>query len=296
MANTQQQAARSPQDYLDSLEIGKKAVMAGETERGIEIYQSILEVYPDNKIARERIRKLGARPEIKPPKLSKKRLAPIEKVKDLMVNADSGKSLEALSGLEELVPQFPRDSVLYFLMGNIQQELGRVTASVASYERSIELNPRYSDTHMNLGRSYFSLRNLKQARASLEKAVELDRRNHLAFYHLGLLNEELAEVDFAIESYFRALRIAPDHPDSNNNLGKIFLVREEPKRASKLFEKAISSNRKHTQALVNLGIAQSRLGLNQEAIESLSKALDLQPNHSEAIDLLEKLPKKVGNA
>ena len=178
-------------------------------------------------------------------------------------------------------------------MGNIQKELGRVTASINSYEKSVELNPRYSETHLNLGRSYLSLRNFTQAQNSLEKAIELDRRNYLAFYNKALLHEELGDIDGAIESYLRALRIEPNHAESNNNLGKIFLLRDEPKRASKLFDRAISFDGKHTQALINQGEALSKLGMLDEAIVHLSQALILQPKNSEAADLLDTLQHQV---
>ena len=238
MKGLPKQRVQPPIDTLDSLEIGKKAILSGETEKGIEIYQSILEVYPDNKVARERVRKLGVRPSFKPPKLSRKRSAPLEKIKSLKEIADSGKTLEALNALEELVPQFPRDAVLYFMIGNIQRELGRIRASVESYEKSVELNPKYSDAYLNLGRSFLELRNLGQSKNSLEKAIEIDRRSYLAYYYLGILNEEAEEIDLAIENYLRALRLEPNHPKSNNNLGKIFLSRKEFQRAHKLFERA----------------------------------------------------------
>ena len=241
MTGLSELAASAPLDALNALENGEKAILAGETEKGIEIYQSILEIYPDNKVARERVRKLGVRPSIKPPKLSRKRSASPEKIKSLMAVADSGNTLGALRGLNELIQQFPRDSALYFLIGNIQRELGRISASVESYEISVDLNPKYSDAHLNLGRSYFELRDLEQSSISLEKAIELNRRNYLAFYYLGVLKEEVRETDSAIENYLRSLRIKPDHPESNNNLGKILLDRQEFQRADKFFARAKAS-------------------------------------------------------
>ena len=130
---------------------------------------------------------------------------------------------------------------MYFLIGNIQRELGRISASVESYEISVDLNPKYSDAHLNLGRSYFELRDLEQSSISLAKAIELNRRNYLAFYYLGVLKEEVRETDSAIENYLRSLRIKPDHPESNNNLGKIFLDRQEFQRADKFFARAKTS-------------------------------------------------------
>ena len=90
----------------DALKVGMDAISSGDLEKGLEVYQSILEVEPDNKLVRERIRKLGARPSIKAPKLSKIRLAPRAKVENLMEMAESGKGLAALYDLIELLPQF----------------------------------------------------------------------------------------------------------------------------------------------------------------------------------------------
>ena len=82
----------------EALKIGRAAVEAGNLDKGLEVYQSILEIDPDNKLVRERIRKLGARPAIKPPKLSRIRLAPLSKVEELINAADSGRFLAVLGG------------------------------------------------------------------------------------------------------------------------------------------------------------------------------------------------------
>ena len=120
----------------EALKVGMDAISSGDLEKGLEVYQSILEVEPENKLVRERIRKLGARPSIKPPKLSKIRLAPRAKVESLMEVAESDRCLAALYDLNELLPQFPRDFILYFLKANMLHELGRTKESVANYERS----------------------------------------------------------------------------------------------------------------------------------------------------------------
>ena len=267
----------------EALKVGMDAISSGDLEKGLEVYQSILEVEPDNKLVRERIRKLGARPSIKPPKLSKIRLAPRAKVESLMEVAESDRCLAALYDLNELLPQFPRDFILYFLKANMLHELGRTKESVANYERSIELNSRYSPAHLNLGCRYKDTGSLEAATESFERAIELDRKNFMAFYHLAMLKQEEGEADSSIENYLRALRICPDHADSNNNLGKAFLDRKQSARAVKLFERAIESQPEFTDAYANLGIAYKDLGLIDEAKQNLEKALVLNPVHVEAL-------------
>ena len=273
----------------EALKVGMDAISSGDLEKGLEVYQSILEVEPENKLVRERVRKLGARPSIKPPKLSKIRLAPRPKVESLMEVAESGRCLAALYDLNELLPQFPRDFILYFLKANMLHELGRTKESVANYERSIELNSRYSPAHLNLGCRYKDTGSLEAATESFERAIELDRKNFMAFYHLAMLKQEEGDADSSIENYLRALRICPDHADSNNNLGKAFLERRQGARAVKLFERAIESQPEFADAYANLGIAHKDLGLIDEAKQNLEKALALNPDHVEALQMHNEL-------
>ena len=127
------------------------------------------------------------------------------------------------------------------------------------------------------------------ATESFERAIELDRKNFMAFYHLAMLKQEEGDADSSIENYLRALRICPDHADSNNNLGKAFLERRQGARAVKLFERAIESQPEFTDAYANLGIAYKDLGLIDEAKQNLEKALALNPVHVEGLKLHNEL-------
>ena len=274
---------------LKSLAIGDLAVNEGNIEKGLGIYQSILEIEPDNKEARERVRRLGYRPAVKPPKLEVKRSAPIEKIKELMVLADSDRALAAMFGLKELLPQFPRDFILHYLKGNLERELDRIKDSIESYKESIQLNDRYSPTHLNLGLSYQDLDRQEDAISAFERAIEVDRRNYKAFYQMASLWLKRGDVDNAIEYYFRCLRICPDHVESNNELGEIFLNQKQTARATTLLERVIKTNPENAKAHFNLGIAYIRLGDPGRALEHLEKVIILEPENSEACSLLRSL-------
>ena len=275
-------STQGPDLVFETLRMGKNAIKEGNLEKGLEIYQSVLELDPDNKVARKRIRELGRRPAIKPPKLNRKRMAPSEKVSPFLILADSGRSLAALNGIEELLQQYPRDPSLYYLVGNLQREVGRFRDSVVSYQKSIELRPRFSDVHLNLGCSFEDLGDLESALLSYRKAIQLDRRNFLAFYNTALLEKSAGRIDAAIDSYQRALRVNPDHAESNNNLGNIFRENNQTSRAIKLFERAIEVKPDYAEAYNNLGMALKEVGFNEQADIRFLKAVEKKPRFAEA--------------
>ena len=92
-----------------------------------------------------------------------------------------------------------------------------------------------------------------------------------------------------IEYYFRCLRICPEHVESNNELGEIFLNQKQTARATTLLERVIKTNPENAKAHFNLGIAYRRLGDPGRALEHLEKVTLLEPENSEACSLLRSL-------
>ena len=96
-------------------------------------------------------------------------------------------------------------------------------------------------------------------------------------------------MDSAIENYLRALRIKPDHAESNKYLGAIFLETGQTQRAVKLLDRAIETNPDCHEAYCNLGVAHKRLEEYEDAIKCLEKALELCPDQIAAVKALDEL-------
>ncbi len=267
---------------VEGLKAGESAILSGQLGKGIEIYQSILEIEPGNQTARKRIRDLGRKPLVVPGRSTKKHMAPVDEMKTLMVLADTGQCLAAKLGLEKLIPQYPGDATLHFVMGNVERSLGRLQESILHYIDSINLNPRFSDAHLNLGCSYEGLGRVEQAIQHYEKAIEHDRRNFLAFHHLASIHYSLGNADQAIEGYLRALRVNPMHVNSNNRLGDIFRDLGQHERAMKLYQLALDAEPECVDALNGLGSTLRLKGSKAQAIEQFRRVLALRPNDAYA--------------
>ncbi len=89
----------------------------------------------------------------------------------------------------------------------------------------------------------------------------------------------LAEAE---KIYVQILAIQPDHFDSRQLLGAIFLQRGNHTEALRHIELALKRSPDNVFVLNNHGIALERLGQFQEALASLDRAIVLRPDHAEA--------------
>jgi protein O-GlcNAc transferase len=87
----------------------------------------------------------------------------------------SGKFAEGIALCHELLRTMPYDPPLYLVMAYAQAQLGSFDASIAAYERAIELHPAYAvDAYRNIGIIQLHQGSFDRAAASFEKAIHAD--------------------------------------------------------------------------------------------------------------------------
>ncbi len=98
-----------------------------------------------------------------------------------------------------------------------------------------------ANLNMQLGIGYLRQGDWQSARVKLEKAVELDADNAIAQRALGLVYQELGDMDGAERHFRRSVALDSKDPDALNSLA-VFLCRNEQTRAEALglFDRALS--------------------------------------------------------
>ncbi|HPF39204.1 MAG TPA: tetratricopeptide repeat protein [Phycisphaerae bacterium] len=120
------------------------------------------------------------------------------------------------------------------------------------------------------------------ARAILRRLVELDPLDSSHWVLLGHSQMDLGDHESAADSFVRALELNPGSASALSGLGRCHLELKRLDQALVCFERA--ADLKPTPAkLVLLGVAQNRNGDTPAAIESLQKALELDPDFDEAM-------------
>jgi protein O-GlcNAc transferase len=132
---------------------------------------------------------------------------------------------------------------------------GHAAEAVRELLAACRLNPGNADFRFNLGLALNEVNDLTGATAALEEATRLDPEHGLAWYNLGLAYSAIEDPGRALEALLRAETVQPD-----------------------------SARIPYARATVL-----ARLGRMKDAGAAARRALELDPDHIEAANLLRLL-------
>ncbi|EDV25791.1 uncharacterized protein TRIADDRAFT_23574 [Trichoplax adhaerens] len=119
-----------------------------------------------------------------------------------------------------------------------------------------------------------SRNNVWKTRESLfRSAIEVVPNNAKVYYNYANYLKDHHRLQEAATAYKTALRIAPDHASSSNNLATITL---DEKESEELYQKAILHNPYHARAYFNYGNLLRRKGKLIKAVEMFKKAISIE--------------------
>jgi tetratricopeptide (TPR) repeat protein len=104
-----------------------------------------------------------------------------------------------------------------------------------------------------------------------------------AQYVLAVVLASQGKHDLALTSYNRALTVQPNHPDALSNRGNTYKELGRFDEALASYDRAIALKPDHAGALNNRAVVLQVLQRHDEALASLDRALALQPNFADAL-------------
>ena len=231
-----------------------------------------------------------------------------------------GDLAKAVELYEQLIKAHGSTSRLHFNLGVLYGRLGQFSMSLQELSRALELAPDSVDVRVALGLTYELHQQLDQARAYYEDAIRLNPLNptlslHAArvcaaqhqtqdamAHYLAVLDLEPREAE-AIVGLVRVLMDAkrfdqaqqvigtklslfPQPSDPYLLLGLVYREAGQPVEAMRAFERAAVSKDASPQPHFYLGAQLGRLGRRPEARAQLRRAIQLDPNHADALNYL----------
>ena len=150
---------------------------------------------------------------------------------------------------------------------------------------------------VELASLYFSRGSIGPALDEANSAAKLDPENAQAYNLLGLINMQLKEDAQASLNFERALRLAGNDPDINNNYGWFLCERGRQAESIKFFMAAVRSPlyTNVDRSLVNAGTCSRRRGDDAEARRFFEQALSVRSNQPVALFNLADLSFARGN-
>lgn len=151
-----------------------------------------------------------------------------------------------------------------------KQTIGEVTSDLSS-KLSEKLDQLWSIAQTSLqDRKYL------RAEKALLTILRVDERNASAYNRLGILYAKQGQFKEAIECFEIAQSLEPS-ASSLHNVGLIYFETENYDKAALAFEQALAMDSDHAARHIAYAKVQEKLGHDKKMIESLERAVELDP-------------------
>lgn len=262
----------------------------GRIKEAIQLYQGILASFPQHKKARKELKSLEKRN----PGSHQARLH--QDMSKLMRLYTEGATEEAFSLATLLAMQHPDQPLPLNILGALKMEKEGPESAIELFRRAIQLEPAYPDAQSNLAYAMLKLERFELACEHYEIALSLSPRDADLHYQLGRAKRSLELREDALKQWQSALDIDSKHSKSMVALGYLFISAGQLEQAEEQFIKAMEVDPDSVGALRGLGFIRNKAGRHEEAIGYLERALSLNSENSEAMEIKYMLSALQGNS
>ena len=195
----------------------------------------------------------------------------------------SGDWSAAQSAFLELSKTYTESPFILMVLGNINYSIGQLDRAVELYNESIRLDPKYGIAYYKLGVCYYRMGRLDEALRAFSKVMELKSQSHaMASYFVGLIHFFMGNDDKAEEGFSAFRKTSPESMIANYYLAQIKIKRKKHEDALGLLGELAEATPQFAEVHYLLGVAHHGVHNNSEAIKSLQRALEMNPDDERA--------------
>ncbi len=195
-----------------------------------------------------------------------------EELYDLSVHQiNDGQFDQALDTCQSIL-EIHDNAEVYYNMGYIKSLRGQLEEALLCFRRATTINGHHARAYRQMGLIYQKLGREEEARSSLETAAEIHMERNQ--------NNEAEEI------FNTVLTLRPDTTNVYNSLGIIYRRQGRLDEALKAYEKALKVHKDDEYIYFNTARVHLDMSHMLLAQDCLRQALKLNPDFTEAIDLL----------
>lgn len=203
---------------------------------------------------------------------------------------------QALDRIDQIITATPSTSILYTVRGQILTNMGEIAQAIASYEKSIELDPKNRSSRMLLASIRYSNDEYEAALAQAKAVVANNPKDVEALNFIAVIHDKQDNVTEATATYEKILEVDPNHLTALNNLAYIYSTQNgELEKAFELAKRArdIAPNNPYTADTV--GWIAHTLGNHNWALSLLTDSYSSLKDNSEVAYHLGSVYYALGN-
>lgn len=175
------------------------------------------------------------------------------------------------------------------LYGQLLMDSDQMDEAIRQLTHAVRLDASDFDAQSLLGQAYGRDGNLRQAASELNKAIKLDPQRPEPHMWLGIFHLEADKFSQAIKHFENALKVQKTLHIAHYYIGKAYLNMKEPRQAYAHFKTAVAMDDQDPDYFVAQALAAALMKDTNEARALVRRALALNPNHQDAIQLSNRL-------
>ena len=190
----------------------------------------------------------------------------------------------------------------YTLLGKLYYSNNQLDAAYVAFRQCVTLEPNNTEALYNLGRVEIKLRLYSAAIEHFKKAISVDSKFVSAYLGLSqsysrqyIDSKDRVTVRNQLDEALRILEDAERVATTNeqkaavyNERGTIYKYKSENDKALEAYKKALGFVPDSATVLFNLGALQMQVGKYADSVESMRKAVDLEPKNAQNRAFLSK--------
>ena len=202
-----------------------------------------------------------------------------------------GKYKEAIFSLNSSLKIKYNQEKTHMLLGYVFKQVNQYDKAINCFRNSINVNPDFKESYAQLGQIFHILDDTL-AIEYYNNALELDPDDHLILYNKALFYQSRLEWNRALDAYADLHNKSPFHSSGHYNLGFIHMELGLFDVAANNFSDAIYSNSNFFEAYYSRGNCFETLGNIEQAQVDYTRAIEINPEYTFAIDALKSLIEK----
>lgn len=159
---------------------------------------------------------------------------------------------------------------------------------------ALALDSRNVDAVLRLAGVYIAREDTRNAGITLETAISKGIEKAAIYSLLAVVYEKIGRYDNAIPAMRLAIRLEPDSENYRFQYGLLLTNADAPAAAIIRIEEALKSFPNSPRLLLARGIAELKNGRNNDAANTIAKAIELDPNFAQAYAYLGVVNVQIG--
>ena len=187
------------------------------------------------------------------------------------------------------IPSGPGDSIMDLRLADFYARVGIFEKAEILYRKNLKEFPSNATLYYNLGNVLREQGKISEALSSYSRAIAMRSKDPLFHYGLGDLYVSLGKDDLALGEFKESTKLSPHLGESHYNLGRLYEKRKQIKEAEKAYGNVGVSNSKYLDARNALGVLYAERGEFEKAEKEFREILRMNPTAGGTWHNLKKL-------